>query len=164
MFSAKPCSKYVASACSTLATPTIWAAAFAVSAALWPAISTCTSPPPLLTISSAAVTVLSVAPSTVRLSCSAITSVAISDHLRVVLEFGDQRRHVGRLGAGAALGRLADLESLEVRLDVHPEIGRLQHLHRLLLGLHDVGQGHVARLVQAQVGGDDGGQAEFQCL
>ena len=45
MFSAKPCSKYAASACSTFATPAIFEAACAAAAAFAPAISTCTSPP-----------------------------------------------------------------------------------------------------------------------
>src|SRR5258706_3251619 len=164
MFSASPCAKYAASACSPLATPLIWLAAWAAAPALAPAISTCTSPPPLLAISSAALTVLSVAPLTDWLPCSAITRVVISDPLRVVLEFGHQRGHVGHLDAGAALGRLADLEHLQMRLDVHPQVRGLEHLHGLLLGLHDVGQRDVARLVQAQIGGDDGRQAQRQGL
>src|SRR2546427_12476590 len=54
----------------TLATPAIWLACCAAAPALWPATSTCTSPPQ----AAAAVTVLSVAPLMVALSCSAITS------------------------------------------------------------------------------------------
>src|SRR5580765_6649993 len=92
-FSASPCSKYAASACSTLATPAIWLAAWAAAPAFDPAISTWTSPPHL----SAAVTVFSVAPLTDLLSCSAITRVVMSDHLRVVLELGHQRGHIGHL-------------------------------------------------------------------
>jgi hypothetical protein len=40
------------------------------------------------------------------LSCSAMTSAAMSDHLRFVLELGHQGGDVGHLDAGAALGRL----------------------------------------------------------
>jgi hypothetical protein len=76
----------------------------------------------------AAVTVLSVAGRTPALSCSAMTSAlisAMSDHLRFGLQLGDERRDVGHLDAGAALGRLAHLERLEVRLDVDAEVGGL---------------------------------------
>jgi hypothetical protein len=41
-----------------------------------------------------------------------------------------------------------------------PRSAGLEDVERLLLGLHDVGQRHVARLVQAQVGGDDRRQRE----
>jgi hypothetical protein len=61
------------SACSTLVTPAIWAAAAAAAAALAPATSTCTSPPHC----SAAVTVLRVAALMDALSCSAITRAVI---------------------------------------------------------------------------------------
>ena len=44
---------------------------------------------------------------------------------------------------------------LEPRRDVDPVVGRRLLVDRLLLRLHDVGQRGVARLVQAQVGGDD---------
>src|SRR3990167_3124749 len=83
-----------------------------------------------------------------------------SDHLRFVLEFFDQGGHVGHLHACAALGRFADLEGLEARGHVHAQVFGLEGVKLLLLGLHDVGQGDVARLVQAQVGGDDGGQGD----
>src|SRR5258707_8083805 len=151
MFSARPCSKYSASACSTLATPAICDAAFAASPALWPAMSTCTSPPHW----PAAVTVLRVAPLIDVLSCSAMTSAVISDHLRFVLEFGDERRDVGHLHAGAALGRLGDLQDFQVRLDIHAKVGRLERVELPLLGLHDVGQRDVTRLIEAQVRRDD---------
>lgn len=58
----------------TLATPAIWAAAAAAAPALWPATSTCTSPPQ----AAAAVTVLSVAPLMEALSCSATTRMFAS--------------------------------------------------------------------------------------
>src|SRR3954451_433400 len=111
-----------ASACRTLTTPSIAAAALAAADEPLPAISTCTCPPSCV----AAVTVLSVAGRTPALSCSAMTSAlisAMSDHLRFGLELGDERRHVGHLDAGAALRRLAHLERLQVRLDVDAEVG-----------------------------------------
>src|SRR6185437_4355975 len=101
------------------------AAALAAPAQPAPATRTWTSPP----IAAAAVTVLSVAGRIPALSCSATTSAftsAISDHLRFVLQLGDQRRHVGHLDAGASLGRLRYLERLQMRLDVDPEVRRLE--------------------------------------
>jgi hypothetical protein len=58
--------------------------------------------------------------------------------------------------AGAALGRLGDRDGAQARRDIDAEVGRLEDFQRLLLGLHDVGQRRITRLVQAQVGGDDG--------
>src|SRR5436190_4304024 len=162
-FSARPCAKMSASACSTLATPSTAAAALAAPDEPEPATRTVTAPPSCL----AAVIVLSVAGRMPALSCSAMTSAlisAMSDHLRFGLELGDERAHVGHLHACAALGRLAHLERLQVRLDVDPEVGGLEHVHLLLLRLHDVGQRHVARLVQAQVGRDDGRQLHLERL
>src|SRR5262245_10377436 len=159
-FSASCSASCGASACSTLATPAICAAACAAPAALWPAISTCTSPEQ----AAAAVIVLSVAPLRVPWSCSAMTSAVMSvssDHLGFVLELVHERGHVGHLHPGATLRRLRDLERLQARSNIHAQVGGLQHFERLLLGLHDVGQRHVARFVQAQVGGDDRGQPEL---
>src|SRR6185436_2007941 len=159
----RPWAKISASACSTLATPSMAAAALAAPAEPEPATSTVTAPPSCL----AAVMVLSVAGRTPALSCSAMTSAlisAMSDHLRFGLELGDERAHVGHLHACAALGRLAHLERLQVRLDVDAEVGRLDDVHLLLLRLHDVGQRHVARLVQAQVGRDDRRQLDLERL
>src|SRR6476469_8449763 len=93
MFSASASANCAPSACSTLPTPAICAAASAAAPALLPATSTWTSPPQ----ASAAVTVLSVAPLMVALSCSATTNAVMSDHLRFVLELVDQCRHVGHL-------------------------------------------------------------------
>src|SRR3990167_1579103 len=169
MFSARPCARYSASAWMTLDTPAIWAAAAAAGPALWPALSTCTSPLHW----AAAATVLSVAPLMVALSCSAMTSAVMfcvpvfwwawgSDDFRLVFQLVDQGGHIRHLDASTALGRFADLQGLEARAHVHTEVFGLDDVHLLLLGLHDVGQGHVARLVQAQVGRDDGRQAEAQ--
>src|SRR3989475_8779859 len=142
-FSASCSASCGASANSTLATPAIWLACFAASAAFSPAISTCTSPPHWV----AAVTVFKVAPFKSACSCSATTRTAISDHLRFVLQLRDQRRDIGHLHAGAALGGLRDLQRLDARAHVHTEVGGLHHFERLLLRLHDVGQRDVARLV-----------------
>src|SRR5256885_12156699 len=126
----------------TLATPAIWLACCAAAPALWPATSTCTSPPQ----AAAAVTVLSVAPLMVALSCSAITSTVMSDHLRFVLEFLDQGGHVGHLHAGAALGGFADLQGLQARGHVHAEVFGLDGVQRLFLGLHDRSEEHTSEL------------------
>src|SRR4051812_46753717 len=133
-FSARPWSRWAASAWITLATPATWDAALAASAAPLPATSTCTSPP----IAAAALTVLRVAPLRALLSCSAMTRVVMGvflewhfrhsraggnprgaamldsrlrgndwcglDDLGDVLELVDQGGHVGHLDAGAALG------------------------------------------------------------
>src|SRR3982750_2827201 len=147
----------------TLATPAMAAAALAAASAPLPATSTWTSPPHW----AAAVTVLRVAGLMLALSCSATTSDASAvmsinslDDFGFVLELVHQGGHVGHLDAGAALGRLADLECLDARLDVDAKLFWLDVVELLFLGLHDVGQGDVARLVEAQVGGDDGGQRE----
>src|SRR6478735_847366 len=122
MFSARPWAKCSPSAWITLATPAIWLAALAAAPALWPATSTCTSPPHW----EAAVTVLRVAPLMDALSCSAITSAVISDHLRFVLQLRHQRGHIGYLDAGRALGRLHHLEGLQVILHFHAQVGGLE--------------------------------------
>ena len=63
-----------------------------------------------------------------------------------------------------ALGGLDDLQRFEAAGDVNAELlGRLGR-KRLRLGLHDVRQRGVARLVKAQVGGDDRRQIDIQRL
>src|SRR6218665_3102983 len=155
-FSARLCAKLGLSATITLATPAICAAAFPASAALAPATSPCPAPPQAM----AGVTVFRVGGLTLAWSCSAIPSAAMSDHLRFVLEFFNESGHIGHLDALSSLGRLADLQGLQARLDVHAQVLGLEDVELLLLGLHDVGQGNVARLVQAQVGRDDRGQRQ----
>jgi hypothetical protein len=59
------------------------------------------------------------------------------------------------LTPACALGGSATFSTFQARRDVDAQLGRLQVVDRLLLRLHDVGQRGVARLVQAQVGGDD---------
>src|SRR5256885_183927 len=162
MFSARPSFRLAPSAWMTLATPAIWAAACAAAPAFSPATSTCTSPPQ----ARAAVTVLSVALLMEALSCSAITrdvmSLSSLDHFGFVLELGHQRGNVRHLDTGAALGGLGHLERLQARGDIDAQLFRLDGVQLLFLGLHDVGQRDVARLVQAQIGGDDGRQAQGQ--
>jgi hypothetical protein len=85
-----------------LATPAICAAACAAAAG----VGAGHQHMHFATAGTAAVTVLRVAPLIDALSCSAMTSAAMSDHLGFVLELGHQRGHVGHLDAGAALGRL----------------------------------------------------------
>ena len=68
----------------------------------------------------AAVTVLRVAAFGPALSCSAITRIAMSDHLRFVLELVDQLGHVGHQHPGTAPGRFDHLEAWSARTHVHP--------------------------------------------
>src|SRR5471032_1479158 len=115
MFSARPSAKYAASATMTFETPAICAAAAAAPLALEPATSTCTSPPHW----AAAMTVWRVLPFRLALSCSAITNATMIfpctlmmngpgrlDDFGFVAQLGNQRRHVGHLDDGRALGRL----------------------------------------------------------
>ena len=77
------------------------------------------------------------------------------------LELADGELQVTReVDAGLPLRRLFDLDELEPRCDVDAELLRRQHVDRLALGLHDVGQGGVARRVQPQIGGHDAGHFE----
>src|SRR3984957_14369204 len=137
-FSARPASSCGASASSTLATPATFAAASAAACALWPAISTCTSPP----IFAAAATVLSVAAFSDALSCSAITRIVISSvslqHLGFGLQLLDQRLHIRHLHTGGALRRLDNLQRLQARRHINAQVFRLDDFQRLLLRLHDV--------------------------
>src|SRR3546814_10932841 len=52
--------------------------------------------------------------------------------------------------AGRPLGRLGDLEGLEPRRDVDAVVGGRLLRERLGLGLHDVRQRRITRLVEAQ--------------
>src|SRR3546814_14606440 len=70
-------------------------------------------------------------------------------------------RSIGDLDAGTAPGRLDDIGDGEPRCDIDAVIGGGLGRHRLRLGLHDVGQRGVARLVEAQIGGDDRRQLEI---
>ena len=68
------------------------------------------------------------------------------------------------LDAGLATRRLAGLEHLQPRRDVDAKALRRLLVDRLLLCLHDVGQAGIARLVEAQIGGDNRGRFELYRL
>lgn len=74
-----------------------------------------------------------------------------------LLELADQLINVLDLDTGLSLGRLGNLEGLE-SVGNAVKVLDLDHLEGLLLGLHDVGQSHVSRLVESQIGGNDHGQ------
>ncbi|RMT33899.1 hypothetical protein ALP49_05314 [Pseudomonas syringae pv. solidagae] len=82
------------------------------------------------------------------------------DYLRFVFQFLDQFSHRLDLDAGAACSRRFDLEGLVGRGRGNAQCIRGQHFKRLFLGLHDIGQRSVAWLVQTQVRGHDGWQAQ----
>src|SRR5215472_3407057 len=165
MASAVGAANRAASACNTLLTPAIWAAASAAVCAFWPATRTWMSPP----IFCAAATVFRVAALSAALSCSATTRIVTGapssrNHLRFIAELRHELFCIGDLAPALAFRRLDNLERSETRCDVDSQrIGR-QHIERLLLRLHDVGQRRVARLVQPQVSRDDRGQRHRQRL
>src|SRR6202008_5131880 len=97
-----------------------------------PATRTCTGPPTW----PAAVTAFAVASLSVLLSCSAMTSVAMSDHSRFVLELVEELGDGLDLHAGLALLGLGDLQRLQARRDVDAVVGRALLVDRLLLRLH----------------------------
>ena len=81
---------------------------------------------------------------------------APSDHPRFVLQLGDQLRDRADLDAG--LARLAAPRPSARRAAAStstPSSSGVVVVDRLLLRLHDVGQRRIARLVEAQIGGDD---------
>src|SRR5690606_35790870 len=82
------------------------------------------------------------------------------DYLRLVLQFLDQFSHGLDLDAGAAGSRRFHFQGLDGGSGGNAQGVRGNGFQRLLLGLHDVRQRRVARLVQAQVGGDDRRQVE----
>ena len=166
--SARRCSSSSASASSTLATPASLAAASAAALAPLPATSTCTSEP----IFSAADSALAV----------------WSDRRRVVVLGDEENCHLSDPFRELRARRLRSSACRPVRrrvLTLTPALrppgssvlstfrrgltsapksaGRLL-VERLLLGLHDVGQRGIARLVEAQVGGDDRRQLQFDRL
>src|SRR3954454_8628937 len=121
----------------------------------------------------AAVSALWVTSFRAALPCSAMRSVVIRSSnpgtaasedagldFQLLHEIGDR----ADLHAGLAPARLDGLQHLEPLGDVDAErLGR-GLLERLLLGLHDVGERGVARLVEAKVGGDDRRQLEADGL
>src|SRR5690606_39979839 len=80
------------------------------------------------------------------------------------LEGGDQLGRVLDLHAAAALRRGGIGGGLQAGAGVDAEVGQLQGLQRLALGLHDVRQLDEARLVEAQVGGHHCRKVDFQGL
>ena len=80
--------------------------------------------------------------------------------LELVHEGGD----VGDLLASLLGGGLLVADDLDLQGGVDAEGRQLDLVEGLLLGLHDAGQRGVAGLVQAQVGGDDAGQAALDRL
>src|SRR6185437_7292243 len=91
----------------------------------------------------AALTTFAVESFRFALSCSAITSAAISDHSRFVLELVEQLGDGFHLDAGLALFGLGDFQDLETRRDIDAVICRRLLVDRLLLRLHDVRQRRV---------------------
>src|SRR5690606_22986531 len=82
------------------------------------------------------------------------------DYLRLVLQFLDQFSHGLDLDAGAACSRRFDFQRLHRGGGGNTQGIWSEGFERLLLGLHDVRQRGVARLVQTQVGGND--RRQFQ--
>ena len=76
----------------------------------------------------------------------------------------DQFRRILDADALLALRRGLEAHQLQLLARLDAERGQGERLERLLLGLHDVRQLHVARLVQAQVGGDDRRQIDLEGL
>src|SRR5260370_15290783 len=126
---------------------------------LLPAISTSTGLPN----SSAAVSALGVMSARWPLETSAKGGVATSDP-SCFFKLGDKLGRRLDLDAGFAPARLGRLQDLEARRDVDAVVGGGLFVDRLLLGLHDVGQRGVARLGEAQIGGDDRPQLQFDGL
>src|SRR3546814_3969865 len=85
-----------------------------------------------------------------------------SDHLGFVTQLVDQLGDRGDLHAGLARRRLVHRDDGEARRHVDAEIIRRQGIDRLFLRLHDVGQRGIARLVEAQVGGDHRRQLQLE--
>ena len=85
-------------------------------------------------------------------------------HLRFVAQLVDQLFTSATLPPPLRFGGSTTLSVFSRGVDVDAERGGRDRLERLLLRLHDVRQRRVARLVQAQVGGDDRGQLHRQRL
>src|SRR6185503_8612474 len=149
----------------TFLTPSSLAAASATGRHPLPATSTWTSAPSAL----AAVSALWVASLRVLLSCSARRSVVIStarcvfrprqstssNQSHLILELVDELADGLHLDAGLAARGLSGLEHFEPRRGIDAVGIRRLLIDRLLLGLHDVREAGIARLVETQVGGHD---------
>src|SRR5690606_40321812 len=82
------------------------------------------------------------------------------DHLRFVLQFIHQLSYVCHLDTSLACSRGFDLQGGQARGDFNTQIGGAHGVQRLLLGLHDVRQRSVTRLVQTQVSGNNRRQVQ----
>src|SRR5690554_2703244 len=82
------------------------------------------------------------------------------DHLRFVLQFVHQLSYVSHLDTSLACSRGFDLQGGQARGDFNTQIGGAHGVQRLLLGLHDVRQRSIARLVQTQVSGNNRRQVQ----
>ena len=85
-----------------------------------------------------------------------------SDHFGFVAKLVDEFGDVGNFDAGTALGGFGDFEGGEPWGDVDAKVGGLEGVERLFLGFHDVGEGGVARFVEAQVGRHHRWQGDFE--
>ena len=81
-----------------------------------------------------------------------------------ILELCDKGIDVLDDFASGASGWLGNFDGFHGWRDVHAQLGRVGLLDLLLLRLHNVGQGGVARLVDAQVDGEDGRGGDLQRL
>ena len=82
----------------------------------------------------------------------------------VILQLGNERVDILDHLAGGALWRLLDLDGRHGRRRVNAELLRVGLLHLLLLGLHNIRQSSVARLINAQVNGQNGRGGDFERL
>src|SRR6187402_121631 len=153
---------------STLLTPSIFAASAATASGA--SDRTMTSMDSGLT-AAAALTARAVAPLSLPSRCSAMTRILDMRILRsaalqqaLLLEGRDELGGVLHHHTLAALGRGGVVGGLDVVGGIDAQRTQLDHVDRLGLGLHDVRQLDEARLVQAQIGGDDGRKVGFDGL
>src|SRR5690554_2461470 len=85
------------------------------------------------------------------------------DHLRFVLQFIHQLSYVCHLDTSLACSRGFDLQGGQARGDFNTQIGGAHGVQRLLLGLHDVRQRSVTRLVPTQGSGNNRRQVQGNC-
>src|SRR5512138_2079132 len=164
--------------CSSTAASATWtsapyAASSSPSAATpFPSSATWTLPPVRFAISRPAASAWRVALRRWPWACSAtmrtldmfsLRARALED-LRLLVELLPELVDVGDLDAALPLRRLLELLHHHLRREVDAERRRRQLLHRLLLRLHDPGEGREARLVQAEVRGDHRGQPHLERL
>src|ERR1700754_3403717 len=159
---ARVCAFSARATVNTLLTPSIFAASAAIASGA--SDSTITSMDSGLA-ATAALTARAVAALSLPSRCSAITRILDIWILRsaalqqaLLLEGRDELGGVLHHHTLGALGRGGVVRGLDVVGGIDAQRTQLDHVDRLGLGLHDVRQLDKARLVQAQIGGDDGGQ------